>query len=344
MTQITKIGIFLISVCYFNFGHGQTINNNFFGKRNIEFPVTSSIYEPVRVSHSTGDYMFILTTPLVKLNGQFVIDTPTKRPLLRIKQMELDSLVIPDSTFFVAFGIFTILSKEMEKREALPMVSFEISNMPKIGDSALFQFSLVTDRIDGVQFSPEVYFSKSIEFKDDLLQGLRKMKSSGKLTLIKKANDLYYGYYNTIVTKELAENRWIHLIASYTGDLSHPFTRGLIAPFSLIELNEKTEQINSENTFIRFDLLSSTLSAANNERLEIMIKSAEKTTKIQIISELAKVGNKESVVFYAYLRMEAVRKKLIESGIIEQNIEIISPQFKDLINEESNREVKVMFF
>nr|WP_294860813.1 hypothetical protein [uncultured Fluviicola sp.] len=344
MSKIYNIEILLFFVFFVCLGYSQTINNNLLGKRNIPFLETSSIYQPVRVKESVGEYLFILSTPVVKQNEAFILDIPTRRPFSRVEQMELKNITIPDSTFFVAFGIFTLLSKEMEQGDVLPMVSFEISNMPKIGDSALFEFSIIRDNSDGTEFSPEVYFSKSIEFRDGMIQGFKKFEPAGKLQLVKKSHHLYYGYYKILVTKEMVGKEWIHLVIPYTGDLSYPFAKGLIAPFSLIELNEKPRQINSENvSSLRFDLFSSTLSIIDSEKLKSWTKSNQGASKVQISSALTNSGNKENAVFLAYLRMEAVLKKLVENGISVEKIEVVSPQFKDGQNEELNRTVQVRF-
>lgn len=328
----------------------QTINNNLLGKRNFNpRPPGGGIY-PDTLVDETGEIQLFQGSQALKLNDQqYIYVTPSKTKCTKAHVLGLDSLIIPDSTFLMIYGVYDVVTDWLLERKMIPypLLSFEISNMPPIGDTALFEFCIISNQNrDNYQFEPEVYFSDQLERpgKKFLPKGFDKYLNQGKLPLIHKGSTLYHGRLKLVVTKDLEKKKWIHLRIPYTGDPGYAFAKGVIAPFSLIELNEKSHQINSGNSSsLAFELFSSTLSNTNNEKLKSWIKSNQGTSKVQISADLANSGNKENAVFLAYLRMDAVRKKLVENGIPVEKIEVLSPQFKDGQSEELNRTVQVRF-
>lgn len=343
--------ILCLIICFMQMNvYTQTINNNLLGHRNFnQRPPGGGIY-PDTLIDKTGEIQLFLGSQALKLNDQqYIYVNSSKTKCTKAHVLGLDSLIIPDSTFLMVYGIYDIVTDwDLERNTiAYPMLSFEISNMPPIGDTALFEFCIISNQNrDNYQFEPVVYFSDQLERpgKKFLPKGFKQYLYLGKLPLIRKGATLYHGHLKLVVTKDLEKKRWIHFRIPYTGDPSYAFAKGVIAPFSLIELNEKSNQINSENSSsINFDLQSSILSNANSEKIKRWVNSNQKTLKVQISVNLANSGNKGNAVFLAYLRMEAVREKLVENGIPVEKIEIVPPQFKDEQSEELNRTVQVRF-
>lgn len=340
-----------IIICFIQIiGYTQTINNNLLGQRNFNPRPPGGGISPDTLIYKTGEAQLFQGSQALKLNDQqYIYVTSSKRKFTKAHELGLDSLIIPDSTFFMVYGVNDMVTEwQLEKKLiAYPMLSFEISNMPPIGDTALFEFCIISnENRDNYQFEPEVYFSDQLERpgKKFLPKGFDQYLNQGKLPLIRKGSTLYHGRMKLVVTKDLEKKRWIHLRIPYTGDPSYAFAKGGIAPFSLIELNEKSPQINSGNSStLTFDLFSSTLSNINTEKLKSCIKSNQGTSKVQISAGIADSGNKEHALFLAYLRMEAIRKKLVESGIPIEKIEVVPPQFKDEQSEELNRTIQVRF-
>lgn len=322
---------------------GQTINNQLIISGGAINNTSSAIYPQIIKSldiNSYGTVKMRLAPLIQKSSGSLHPFFAPSNKFWHERSFFLDSLVVPDSTIFIDFGYHEDHIDLREDR-CWSIAGFEISNMPKLGDTAVFEFCLLTTN-KGPDFSPDIYFSKDMIFDQHAkIKDLSKFHYVGKLNKETIKYGLEYAYFKVVIDERFSDFKWIHLVNHYPKDENAIYQIGLVAPMYLVQLNNPKNNSSFDSISFAFDFNSFTVTRNMKEILLKLKNSINSTEKIKIRSYISANGNADYNFFVSNLRVQHIITELNEIGIPLKNIVLEPTTISTLEAEEFNRIIEL---
>lgn len=321
----------------------QTIDNSF---ESLSIPEIHQDFRTVKKSRcifpSKRDSVILFEQSLIQMyGGDFLVDRSGTKTGISY---------FPDTCRYFADGTKVLLigaadNEKIESGMHKKCVSFRITNMPDIGDTAYFEFLLLT-LLSKQELNPEVYFSKNLlAGKNDRILNFNKFVYHGRLDRGSfTTTDLSLCKLSIPISRKSEKYKWIHLVTDYRrGDM------GLILPrnLSVVPLDSTNElsinQIDSVQNLTHRSVLfapdSFVLDDVSKELIDSIIKFliTHPGHEVSIQGFASKEGNLEHNLILAQKRSESVVNYFVSNNISAKRIRINTPGIGNFPENELNR-------
>lgn len=224
-------------------------------------------------------------------------------------------------------------------------VSFHISEMPKVGDTAVFEFLLLS-LLAHQELNPQIYFSKHLlAGRKNRALNFNSFEYYGRFDRGSvNTSDLKLCSIKLPVTKDTEKYNWIHLVTDHRrGDMGLIVERDLtIKSVEVPNGHEETnmDSIERQNTFhILFEFDSFNIDSISVNRLESVIEvmNDKPDFDIEIRGSSDKKGDLEYNLTLAQKRAEIVRDYLLKGSISGERVILLPPIIGNHPEDKYNR-------
>lgn len=321
----------------------QTIDNSF---ESLSIPEIHQDFKTVKKSRSIfpskRDSVILFEQSLLQLyGGDFVVDKSGTKTGISY---------FPDTCKYFSDGTKVLLigaadNESLESGGHKKCVSFRITNMPEIGDTAYFEFLLLT-LLPKQELNPQIYFSKKLlAGKHDRILNYKKFVYYGRFDRGSfNTADLSLCKLSIPMSKKFKKYKWIHLVTDYRrGDM------GLILPrnLSVVPLDSTNEmsinKIDSGESHghksVLFASDSFELDNVSKELIDSIINFliTHPSYAVSIQGYASKEGNLEYNLILAQKRSESVVNYFLSNNISVKRIQINTPGIGNFPANELNR-------